>query len=290
MMRIVLPFVAFVCLACGPSVEGTEGGGGAGESPVSMVVQTRGDQIRLVASTSPLECATADAGPDAELECGNASIELFFPAERLQVGPLIFTDDIRMHVIAAINSGGGCFPSLFTNSPNHRIVIEEVTTDAVTVRLTGFAQDLDGDGSFDSLLDGVYVARRCALEEPPLDIPKGQFVLTPFDLPKLTGSSEGATCEDPERTPDGCDTWSAELSVPAELLVPGTVGEFEVEASIQANMFGDGPDSCGGGIFGGPFAITIEEVTETEIAFTLPSFDFGTSVPIAGSYVAPICR
>jgi hypothetical protein len=288
---------AVCCLGCSSSVDPGGGGGGEGgggeDAAVSVALQTRGDQVRLVAANDPLVCETAVAGPDAPPGCGQSSLELFMPAERLQVGPLILTPDMRLQVI--VGSGTSttvdCFRTILTNNPNQKIVIEDLTSETVTVRLTGFGQDLDVDGIPEGLVDGAYTGARCDLDEEPLEIPVGQFVVLPGDPAKVIGSSDGATCAAPEQFTSDCDSWRVELTLPPALLEPGTVGAVEVESSVAANMFsGDGSGSCGGGAFGGPTLISIEAASETELEFVLPNVEFGTSVPISGRYVAPICR
>lgn len=283
--------VVALCAACEPSVADDAGV----DEPLALeaALQSRGDQVRLLLGDAPMACETADAGLDTLDACRTVSLEIFMPQEKLAVGPVFFTDDMRVHIAAAggHRDDSSCFRTTMTRGLDQKLVITELTEESVSLRLAGFALDLDSDGTFDALLDAEYSGPRCTLDEPPIELPAGGFVVLPGDPPRLIGSSAGATCDDPDQYTGACDTWRADVTVDAALLTPGTGGDtLDLPGWVESTLTGFTLDACGGGLAIENLPVEIEETTDTELRFSVKSLDVGTSIPIAGHYVARICR
>lgn len=300
-VRAAAPIIVGALLvACSASDDGSPGNGGAGAGgapsldplPVAVVVQTRGDQVRLIARTGPLSCETADAGVAAVDRCGDASAEVFLPREKLEVGPVFITDDVRVQTVVTLGSPEDttCFRDVSVGNPNQKVVFEEISEAEVVVRLTGFAVDLDGDGAPEALLEGSYAGPRCDLNQSPLELAAGAFVVVRGHPSILIGSSDGATCETPEMWSEDCDSWRLEIQLP-EIFEPDAIlGPYQVGSTFEMRTIdGLGFDDCGGGLGQSRQDITFEAVSESEVRFALPHVDTGTSTPIGGRYVAPIC-
>lgn len=161
------PFLAvLLVVGCGSSVEDGAGGGGGGapsDPAPSVIVQPALEgMVRIVIKSDPIGCEFSGSAFDLA-DCGSFAVEVTFPAERLQPGPLIQSDDVTLFFTASSDGDGRSCSALGSSGEEEEltVVIESLTDDTIEVRLSGFNKDIDGDGQLDTLIDGVHSGIRC---------------------------------------------------------------------------------------------------------------------------------
>jgi hypothetical protein len=101
-----------------------------------------------------------------------------------------------------------------------------------------------------------------------------------------------------QSTPSGCGWWEVSITMPAALLVPGTIDLGTTEGAdifIQESAnSGPSPDDCSGAAAGGgmlPATLVIYQVADTAVDLEIQGFNTYVSVGKPdGVYTAPLCN